>query len=212
MLWSIFEVNPLFILPWIVAILLALGVHEFFHALAGYVQGDDTAQREGRLTLNPIAHVDWLGLILLFVIGFGWGKPTPFNPYNLKYKKWGSAFVAMAGPFSNIFMAVIALFMYKILGFSDLSWTLATNVLEVFLLFMIQINVVLFIFNLIPIPPLDGSKVLFTLLGTCNPRLIYTLETQGQWLLLILIFFGQGVLSWAIGTVLYALYALFGLF
>ncbi|MDP3970393.1 MAG: site-2 protease family protein [bacterium] len=211
MLFAIFGVDPLFIVPWIVTILLSIGVHEFAHALAGYWQGDDTAQRQGRLTLNPIAHVDWLGLMLLLVIGFGWGKPTPFNPYNLKYKKWGSALVSVAGPISNVIMVLVALIVFKVLGFIHIDWSLSTNLLEVFLLFMVQLNVVLFVFNLIPVPPLDGSKVLYTFLGYKRQALIQMLETQGPWLLLIVIIFGQGILSWIISFVMTLLYALFGI-
>lgn len=210
-LFSIFEVNPLYVIPWVVAIVLAIGVHEFFHAWAGYKQGDDTAQREGRLTLNPLAHIDWMGLILLLVIGFGWGKPTPFNPYNLKYKKWGSALVSLAGPASNLLMALIALILFTVFGFTNLAWFVSDNYLEVFLLFMIQLNVVLFVFNLIPIPPLDGSKILFTFLGPNRQQLIFMLERQGPIILLFFIVLGRGVLSTILEFVLGTLYSLFGL-
>lgn len=210
-LFSIFEVNPFYVIPWVVTIVLGIGVHEFFHAWAGYKQGDDTAQREGRLTLNPLAHIDWMGLILLLVIGFGWGKPTPFNPYNLKYKKWGSALVSLAGPASNLLMALLALTLFTVLGFTNLSWAYSDNIFEVFLLFMIQINVVLFVFNLIPIPPLDGSKVLYTFLGSNRQSLIYMLERQGPILLLFFIVLGQGVLRTILNVVLGGLFVLFGL-
>lgn len=210
-LFSIFEVNPLYVIPWVVAIVLAIGVHEFFHAWSAHKQGDDTAEREGRLTLNPLAHIDWMGLILLLVIGFGWGKPTPFNPYNLKYKKWGSALVSLAGPASNLFMALAALTLFKLFGFTNLNWFLSTNFLEVFLLFMIQLNVVLFVFNLIPIPPLDGSKILYTFLGPNRQQLIFMLERQGPILLLFFIVLGRGILSTILNTVLVGLFSLFDL-
>lgn len=195
MIFSLIEVNPLFLVPWFVTILLAIGLHEFSHALAGYLQGDDTAQREGRLTLNPFAHVDWLGLGLLLFIGFGWGKPTPFNPHNLKFKKWGSALVSVAGPLSNVLMVIISLIVYKLFGFTNLNWAASSNLLEVFLLFMVQLNLMLFVFNLIPIPPLDGSKVLYSLLGPQRQNIIAMLETNGPWFLLALIVFGQGILN-----------------
>lgn len=210
-LFSIFEVNPLYVIPWVVAIVLAIGVHEFFHAWSAHKQGDDTAEREGRLTLNPLAHIDWMGLILLLVIGFGWGKPTPFNPYNLKYKKWGSALVSLAGPASNLLMALAALTLFKLFGFTNLNWFLSTNFLEVFLLFMIQLNVVLFVFNLIPIPPLDGSKILYTFLGPNRQQLIFMLERQGPILLLFFIVLGRGILSTILNTVLVGLFSLFDL-
>lgn len=211
MLFQLISTQPLYILPWILAVLLSIGWHEFAHALAGYWQGDDTAQRAGRLTLNPLAHVDWLGLILLLLAGFGWGKPTPFNPYNLKLKKWGSAVVALAGPGSNFIMLIVALSLYRVLGYTALSWTDSTNLLEVFLLFMAELNLVLGIFNLIPLPPLDGSKLLYTVLGPNRQELIMRLERQGPWLLLILIFFGQGILSRLMQFAFIGIYGWFGL-
>ncbi len=211
MLFQLLTAQPLFILPWILAVLVSIGWHEFAHAMAGYWQGDDTAQRAGRLTLNPLAHVDWMGLILLLLVGFGWGKPTPFNPYNLKLRKWGSAVVALAGPASNFIMLAMALSIYKLLGYSALAWTDTSNLLEVFLLFMAELNLVLGVFNLIPIPPLDGSKLLYTLLGPGRQQLIIQLERQGPWLLLILIFFGQGILSWLMQFAFVFVYSRFGL-
>lgn len=211
MIFTLLEVNPLFLIPWLVTILLAIGIHEFSHALAGYLQGDDTAQRAGRLTLNPLAHVDWLGLALLLFIGFGWGKPTPFNPYNLKYKKWGGALVSIAGPLSNVIMLVAALTAYKLLGFTNLNWSASTNLLEVFLLFMVQLNMVLFVFNLIPIPPLDGSKILYSFLGPKRQALITMLETNGPWFLLALIVFGQGILDKIVSFFFVFFYNLFNL-
>lgn len=211
MFFQLLTESPLLILPWVLAVLLSIGWHEFSHALAGYWQGDDTAQRAGRLTANPLAHIDWMGFGLMLLVGFGWGKPTPFNPYNLKFKKWGSAVVALAGPVSNFIMAALALGIYRGLGYSALGWTETSNLLEVFLLFMAELNIMLGVFNLIPIPPLDGSKLLYTLLGPSRQQLINRLETQGPWLLLILILFGQGILSQLIQFVFILVYGWFGL-
>ncbi|MBI4407711.1 MAG: site-2 protease family protein [Candidatus Kerfeldbacteria bacterium] len=211
MLFQLLTESPLLILPWVVAVLLSIGWHEFSHALAGYWQGDDTAQRAGRLTANPFAHIDWMGFGLILLVGFGWGKPTPFNPYNLKFRKWGSTVVALAGPAANFVMAAIALSIYRGLGYTALSWTGSSNLLEVFLLFMAELNIMLGVFNLIPIPPLDGSKLLYALLGPSRQQLINRLEAQGPWLLLILILFGQGILSWLIQFVFVLVYRLFGL-
>ncbi len=211
MLFDLLTNKPVFIIAWVLAVLLSIGWHEFAHALAGYWQGDDTAQRSGRLTLNPLAHIDWMGLGLLLLVGFGWGKPTPFNPYNLKFKRWGSALVALAGPTSNILMVIIALTLYRVLGFDALSWYETNNLLEAFILFMAELNLMLCVFNLIPIPPLDGSKVLYTILGPRHQNLINTLEQQGPWLLLILVFFGQGLLSWLMGWAFLTVYSLFGI-
>jgi Zn-dependent protease len=183
MFFALLSEKPIFLLPWILTALLSIGWHEFFHAVAGYWQGDDTAQRAGRLTPNPLAHIDWLGFGLMVFLGFGWGKPTPFNPYNLKFKKWGSALVALAGPLSNIILVVIVLTLYRLLGYQGIDWADATNVLQAFLLFMAQLNIMLFAFNLIPIPPLDGSKVLYAMLGPRRQQLVLHLETMGPWLL-----------------------------
>lgn len=204
MFLSLLSSNPLLILPWLVAIILAISMHEFSHAFAAYLQGDDTAQVAGRLTLNPFAHIDWIGLLLLATAGFGWGKPTPYNPYNLKFHKWGSALVGLAGPVSNLLMALISIVIFKALGFHGVNWTSATSVLQVFLLMMIEMNVMLCIFNLIPVPPLDGAKLL--------PReTLLKMEAYGPWLLLAIVLFGGGIISRVIDTALTFLYHSFGL-
>ena len=182
----------------VVAIMLLVGfpVHEFSHALAAYRLGDSTAKHLGRLTLNPIAHFDPLGGILLAVtfigqtgFGFGWAKPTPVNPNNLEGGRWGEAIVAAAGPISNLVLAIAAALPLRyILGNPELQASIPGLVVQVLLLFVI-INIILMIFNLFPIPPLDGSKVLFALLP---PRVAWQwrpiLEQYG-FLLLILVFF-----------------------
>lgn len=204
MFFHLAGLNPLLILPWLVAIVLAISVHEFSHAFSAYLQGDDTAQAAGRLTLNPFAHIDWIGLLLLAVAGFGWGKPTPYNPYNLKFPKWGSALVGLAGPVSNLIMALVSLTIFKVLGFHNLDWTSATSLLEVFLIMMIELNVMLCIFNLIPVPPLDGAKLL-------PLETMVKVEAYGPWLLLAVILFGGGILSRIISFALGLLYNVFGL-
>lgn len=211
MFFQLLQINPLLLFPWVLTVLLSIGLHEFAHALSGYLQGDDTAQRAGRLTPNPFAHIDWIGFALLLFVGFGWGKPTPYNPYNLRFRKWGGALVALAGPASNIIMAVIALSIYKLLGFHGLGISANGNLLEPFLFFMAQLNLMLAVFNLIPIPPLDGSKVLYSILGDRHHNVIVFLETQGPWLLLFLIVFGQGILSAIMDGVFAVVFRLFGL-
>lgn len=211
MLFQLIQTQPLYILPWVVAVILSIGWHEFAHALAGYWQGDDTAQRAGRLTANPFAHMDWLGFALLVLVGFGWGKPTPYNPYNLKFKKWGSVLVAFAGPLSNVLMALLSLGLYRWLGFANGSWASTQNLLEVFLLFMANLNISLFVFNLLPIPPLDGSKLLFVLLGPNRQQLMMTLQTQGPFILMFVVILGQEPLSWVMNLVSVGFYSLFGL-
>jgi Zn-dependent protease len=182
----------------VVAIMLLVGfpVHEFAHALAAFRLGDSTAKHLGRLTLNPVAHFDPLGGILLAVtfigsagFGFGWAKPTPVNPNNLEGGRWGEAIVAAAGPISNLVLAIaVALPLRYLLDHPDLTDQFPPLVVLVLFLFVL-INIALMIFNLFPIPPLDGSKVLFALLP---PRLAWQwrpiLEQYG-FILLLLVFF-----------------------
>jgi len=178
--------NPLVFLIGLIAILASLSFHEFSHAVAGTLLGDDTARRAGRLTLNPVAHVDFLGLLALVTVGFGWGKPVPFNPYNLREQKWGPALVGAAGPFSNLLLIVIAAAALRIV--LTATGLQADNALVFFLAFMVQINAALLFFNLIPIPPLDGSKFLLSALS--SPKhyaLRQALETKGPIYLLLLI-------------------------
>lgn len=181
----------------VVAIMLLVGfpVHEFAHALAAYRLGDSTARLMGRLTLNPIAHFDPLGGILLAVtfiassFGFGWAKPTPVNPNNLQGGTRGEAIVAAAGPFSNLVLAVAAALPLRyLLANPELARQVPQVVLQVLILFVF-INLVLMVFNLFPIPPLDGSKVLFAFLP---PQVAWRwrpmLEQYG-FILLLLVFF-----------------------
>ncbi len=193
----------------VVAIMLLIGfpVHEFSHALAAYRLGDGTAKLFGRLTLNPIAHFDPIGGILLAVtfigsggsFGFGWAKPTPVQPANLAGGRRGEALVAAAGPLSNLVLASLAALPFRyILANPELELQMPGMVLEILHLFII-INLVLMVFNLIPIPPLDGSKVLFAFLP---PRLVYqwrpVLEQYG-FVLVLLVFFLPLLPSGSIG-------------
>lgn len=175
-----------------VFLLVAFPIHEFAHALAAFRLGDHTARMFGRLTLDPRAHFDPMGgLILAFTIlftpfGFGWAKPTPVNPMNLRAGRWGEAIVAAAGPASNLVLALA--------GALPLRYVLTTGmqVPELFLTFLyffVVINLVLMVFNFLPIPPLDGSKVLFAFLDPTTERQIRpVLEQYGFVILLFAIF------------------------
>jgi Zn-dependent protease len=202
----------------VVAIMLLVGfpVHEFAHALAAYRLGDSTAKLFGRLTLNPVAHFDPLGGILLAVsfigsgFGFGWAKPTPVNPSNLAGGRRGEAMVAAAGPLSNLVLAAAAALPLRFI----LNTNLATEVPELIILILglfVYINLVLMIFNLLPIPPLDGSKVLFAFLP---PRLAWqwrpVLEQYGFILLLLLFFLppGNSIGGQILGPILNAIFRL----
>jgi len=158
-----------------VMLLVAFPIHEFSHALAAYRLGDGTARLMGRLTLDPRAHFDPTGGVLLavsvlfFGFGFGWAKPTPYNPMNLRGGRWGEAIVSAAGPISNLVLALAGAIPLRWIEFTGMR----VPILEEFLFFFIQINLVLMIFNLIPIPPLDGSKVLYAFL---DPRTVWRIR------------------------------------
>ncbi len=181
---SLLAQNPLYFIAWVAAILIALTFHEFSHALAAHFLGDQTAKRMGRLSLNPLVHLDPIGFLALVLIGFGWGKPVPYNPYNLRYPKWGSTLVAAAGPVSNLVMILVFGLIFKFVHpFLPLD-----NLLLAFLELLIQLNLILCLFNLIPVPPLDGSKFLLSALAAPEHyKTRFFLETRGPLLLLGLI-------------------------
>ena len=153
----------------VVMLAIAFPIHEFAHALAAYRLGDGTAKLMGRLTLDPRAHFDQMGGLLLAVtvmltsFGFGWAKPTPYNPRNLQGGRWGEAIVSAAGPISNLVLAIAGAIPLRYINATGMD----AGLVYWFLSFFVTINLVLMLFNLIPIPPLDGSKVLFAFL---NPR------------------------------------------
>ncbi len=153
--------SPAIAVAWLVAIMFTLTIHEFSHALVGKWRGDKTAEYEGRLTLNPMAHLDPTGFILLLLFGFGWAKPVPYNPYNLKDPKWDSVKIALAGPASNLLMAILAGITFQVLVGGGIIEPM--NLLAVFLFLLILLNLFLMLFNIIPVHPLDGSKLFFAL-------------------------------------------------
>jgi Zn-dependent protease len=181
----------------IIIFLMSVVVHEVSHGFMAKWQGDPTAELAGRLTMNPIKHIDPVGSIFLplllivtnssFVIG--WAKPVPFNPYNLRNKKWGEMFVAIAGPLSNVFIAV---FFGLLIRFSvEFGIPLSESFFHITGMIVI-INLILAIFNLVPIPPLDGSKILFTLLPSSFSSLRDSLERYGFiFVLIFVIYFWQ---------------------
>lgn len=173
-----------------ILLLVAFPIHEYAHALTAYRLGDSTARYMGRLTLNPIAHFDPMGGLFLFLTalrGFaiGWAKPTPVNPANLQGGRQGEALVAFAGPFSNLVMASLAAIPLRAIGVLRVDVpVIAEQILVYFVLF----NLVLFVFNLIPIPPLDGYKILLAFL---SPRVAWQIRPYEQYgfLLLFALFF-----------------------
>lgn len=180
------------------ALILSVGFHEFAHVLSAYMQGDQTGKMLGRLTLNPLRHLDPLGTVFMFLasftgFGIGWGKPAPFNPYNLRFRRWGPALVAIAGPISNVVLMAITGYILLFTG----SMLPTGNLLITFLSQMVVINASLALFNLLPIMPLDGSHLLSAWLGHNNP-LVVVLQRYGMYLLLAVLVFGGGFLSWYI--------------
>jgi Zn-dependent protease len=173
-----------------VFILVAFPIHEFAHAFAAFQLGDGTARLMGRLTIDPRAHFDptgalLLGISLLAGFGIGWAKPTPYNPMNLRGGRWGEAIVSAAGPISNLILAVAAAIPLRYIIATGMDVPLLFQVLYLFL----SINLLLMVFNLIPIPPLDGSKVLYAFL---DPRTSWQvrsfLEQYGFFILIAAIF------------------------
>jgi len=178
-----------------VVLILSIVIHEFSHGWMAYYLGDPTAKHMGRLTLNPVPHIDPLGSIILpFMLlitsaGFiiGWAKPVPYNPYNLRDQKNGEMLVALAGPASNLLLAVIFGIAIRILLFQGMA---PESSIISFFSIIVFYNILLAIFNLVPIPPLDGSKVLFHFLPYSMHNVREILERNGFLFLLIFIFFG----------------------
>ena len=174
------------------AFVIAFSLHEWAHAYVAWRLGDDTAKREGRLTVNPLPHIDPFGLIMILFGPFGWARPVPFNPLQFRgNKRLGIVLVAAAGPFVNLILAVlfaiVLLAVYQA-GLLETMGDKASFALEYTLVFGVLINCGLFVFNLLPIHPLDGSKILRFLAPRRWDRFFYQLETYGPWLLLLLIF------------------------
>ena len=182
----------------VLAVLLCLTVHETCHGLAAYVLGDPTAKSRHRLSLNPVRHIDWLGLAMMFFVGFGWAKPVPVDPRYFEKPKQGMAVTALAGPVSNLLLAALALGIGKAI-YLYAPYTASINAFFEFLLYTLApLSVGLGLFNLLPIPPLDGSRLWSSLLPG---RWFYTLEQYSQYItigLFVLLFTGvlDGPLSW----------------
>ena len=170
------------------AAVIGLTVHEFAHAFTAFKLGDNTAKDEGRLTLNPLKHIDWLGFFLIVVAGFGWAKPVSFNPNNLKHKHRDEILISIAGPISNFVLAllffIIARLLFSIDFFHGAAWGFA--LIQLIITWGV-INFSLFIFNLIPLPPLDGSHVYLTFLKDIHPITMMNMYKYGTMVLFAII-------------------------
>lgn len=189
----------------IAILIMSVVIHEVAHGVAARYYGDRTAEYEGRLTLNPLKHIDPIGsvlvpLVLFFTnagVIFGWAKPVPYNPYNLKSGRWPEAAVAAAGPFSNLIIASIFAVAFRAgsaAGFGDAFLYITALI--------VSINLLLMIFNLMPIPPLDGSKLLFAVFPDKIYRLRNFFERYGLVLVLVFIFFAWQFISPLVGALL----------
>ena len=187
----------------VVAVFLCLTIHETCHGLAALVLGDPTAKARHRLSLNPLRHIDWLGLAMMFVAGFGWAKPVPVNPNYFKHPKQGMAITALAGPLSNLLLALWLLLGARLMYTRALSTGELNETLFSFFLNTALLSIGLGIFNLIPIPPLDGSKVLAVLLPDRQYDWLMRYERFGMLIIMALVCFGalSNVLDTAIGWV-----------
>ena len=168
-------------------LLLAFSMHEFAHGFAAYKMGDNTAKYSGRLSLNPLHHMDPIGTLCLFLCGFGWAKPVPINPYNFRNRRLGIIVVSLAGPFMNFVIALISAF-FMVLIRNYAPFNNFTEFLYSVLLYSMSLNVGLMCFNLIPIPPLDGSKVLLEFLPYRYRNTFYQLERYSAFILMALLF------------------------
>lgn len=182
----------LYILVILFCVLISLSIHELSHGLMAFWMGDRTARQSGRLSLNPLHHLDPVGALCLFLFGFGWAKPVPVNPWNFNNKKGGMVLTAFAGPLSNFIFAfvaqigVVALSQMRFTSDTSFAFMLA-NVCYIILIYLAQLNLGLALFNLIPIPPLDGSKILNALLPQRLYFKIMEYERFGFILLILLI-------------------------
>jgi Zn-dependent protease len=186
----------------LVVVLLSMTLHEAMHGFVAYFLGDDTAKLQGRLTLNPIKHIDpFLTILLplfLAIAGlpiFGGAKPVPFNPARVRYDDWGAALVALAGPLTNLLIAFVAFGIYAIIGAPSVSAGIGQIISTIVL-----VNLGFFVFNMIPIPPLDGSRVLYALAPEFIRRGMEAIERFG----VMFIFFIVLVASSVIGTFMLA--------
>ncbi|MBQ0038687.1 MAG: site-2 protease family protein [Clostridiales bacterium] len=190
----------------LVSVFLCLTIHETCHGAAAYALGDPTAKREHRLSLNPLRHIDWLGLLMMMVAGFGWAKPVPVNPNYFKKTKQGMALTALAGPISNFLLALVLLLGTRMM----VDHAVYTDFNQALVDFMVQtalLSIGLGLFNLVPIPPLDGAKVLFSLLPDRMYGTMLRYERIGMGVLLALSIIGVGG-SWLTDAIAWV----FGLF
>lgn len=166
--------------------MFSLSFHEFAHAWMASKCGDNTAKRMGRLTLNPMAHLDPMGSLMILFVGFGWAKPVPVDGRNLRSPRTDMMKVAAAGPLSNLLLAMVAGMLFRLLGGAGLL----SNSIFILIIYFTQINIALAVFNMIPVAPLDGSQIFSGYLMRTNPQLAWKIQSYGPQVLFGLILFG----------------------
>jgi Zn-dependent protease len=197
-------------------ILISMTLHEAMHAFASYWLGDDTAKLEGRLTLNPIKHIDpFLTILLPLILAisgapvFGGAKPVPFNPNRVKYDEWGAALVALAGPFTNLLIAFLTFTLYVVVLGSP------SGLMQQIFATAVAVNLGFFVFNIIPIPPLDGSRVLYALAPDFFRKGMEVVEQYGLIVVFAIVMLASPLIgsymAAAINTMLHFFYAIYGM-
>ena len=174
----LFQQNPSAAVAFLLGLVVGITVHEASHATSAYLLGDDTAYRDGRVTLNPLSHLDVMGSLMLLMAGFGWGKPTPVVPSKLRGGVYGPVAVALAGPVSNLLIVAVCAALYLLPPFQGSGYLFILVIMVAFT------NALLFVFNLIPIPPLDGSKVIFPFLPRTLDGFVIFMNQYGPMILL----------------------------
>lgn len=174
-------------------IIIGLAFHEFAHAKVAYKLGDPTPKMQGRVTINPLAHIDPVGLAALLFVGFGWGVPVQINPANFRHRRRDELLVALAGVAMNLIVAIVFAVIAKVLYVTAGAVFLSSgigSILWFMIMYVIQINLVLMIFNLIPCPPLDGFSIISEIFNIKHTEAYWTLYRYGNWILIALIIFG----------------------
>jgi Zn-dependent protease len=180
MFLGLFQQSPAAAVALLLGLVVGVVLHEAAHAYSAYLLGDDTAYRAGRVTLNPASHLDLLGSLMFLMAGFGWGKPTPVVPSKLRGGVLGPVAVALAGPASNLLIVAVCAALYLLPAFQS-------GYLEIIVLMAAIANALLFVFNLIPIPPLDGAKVIFPFLPRSMSGFVDFMNQHGPTILLVLV-------------------------
>jgi len=209
-----FNLDPATLISRIIVLVIAFTIHEFAHAWTATRFGDSTPEANGRLTLNPLAHLDPMGSLLLIVAGFGWAKPVPINPYVLTRRSPAAVmWVSLAGPFSNLLLALLAAIPFR-LGLVSFAAINSSNILPTpskLLYEFILINLVLLLFNLIPLAPLDGEKILSYFLPPSFAQVFENIRPYGPMILIVIAvvlpYFGLDIIGWLLGPPMRALFS-----